>query len=82
MKFYTCEKCGKIFDHKHNYIYHTTKLKISCSNIPNKVKEIQLPIIITPAIRYFHLTRKKTTVSIVINHSIQPRIQLDMKVIL
>ena len=41
MKFHTCEKCGKIFDHKHNYIYHTTKLRTSCSNIPNKEKVIK-----------------------------------------
>jgi len=59
MKFYTCEKCGKIFDHKHNYIYHTTKLKISCSNIPNKVKEIQLPIIITPRYKIFPFDPQK-----------------------
>ena len=50
---YTCDMCGKIFDHKHNYIYHTTKLKMKCSNIPNKEKEIPLPIIITPRYKIF-----------------------------
>ncbi len=59
MKFHTCEKCGKIFDHKHNYIYHTTKLKIPCSNIPNKIKEIQLPVIITPHYKIFPFDPEK-----------------------
>ena len=59
MKYHTCEKCGKIFDHKHNYIYHTTKLKTSCSNIPNKVKEIQLPVVITPRYKIFPFDPEK-----------------------
>jgi len=59
MKFHTCEKCGKIFDHKHNYIYHTTKLKTTCSNIPNKEKEIQLPVIITPRYKIFPFDPEK-----------------------
>jgi len=30
MKIYKCNKCGKLFDHKHNYLYHISKMKIQC----------------------------------------------------
>lgn len=32
MPIYTCQKCGKVFDHKSHWIAHTTKRKSACDN--------------------------------------------------
>lgn len=37
---YKCEKCNKIFYHKHNYIYHL-KRKTSCNDAVEKLKTLQ-----------------------------------------
>lgn len=36
---YKCEKCNKIFDHKHNFIYHL-KRKTNCNKQADKLKEL------------------------------------------
>lgn len=42
MKEYKCEKCGKIFMHKHNYLHHTQR-KNSCN--PFLIEKQNIPIV-------------------------------------
>jgi len=37
---YTCNKCFKIFTHKHNFLYHTKKRKSDCLLIKDKINNI------------------------------------------
>ena len=39
---YTCNKCLRIFDHKHNYLYHINR-KRSCLNVSEKIQQLSNP---------------------------------------